>query len=680
MKFFQTTVSVALASALALAVCANGEEDNHHLLRGLAASRHQNTFKVGTYKEELGSCKGAVCGLWGDPHMITCDGLQYDCQGAGLFTLMKNAIYNIQGHFVSVGAVEMRKLLKNNKRRFAEATITNDIIVNYTASNDVPVMQFSYPNLGFKPNEIPSHVGCMDQFHYEKIERTTEDTIVDCRKRCEDHENCGKFTYFEDKGCHLALESAKLKAIPKRWSNSHAGPVDKCGHPEKVAARTNAETPFAKDYPNGMQNRKKNQKRKADDIGCPVLFYMDGVLQDISNKEDGEYLYGGPDSDHSVKLHGFNQIKIVNKMESGAASEIMLETNGQGIGELFSCSFNFFVCLPESEQTTFETGGTGLLGSPDGNTKNDWMTPDGTVLSLPKQKKGRAAFDYCRDNWCVSQNNSMMAYPEGSTYEDVKCQSEEYVEFDVNDCGPSADYIIKVCENLNPLMAHQCQVDCCNGSCANIAETETEVGAIVRQSGDPGDVIYDSPASYQETPTCDGDAYERTGADVCPSSPESVVEVFYKSADIPAGKPIIYGIDFIDSVDEDKGPQVKFRVNNPFEKIADTFVRYEEKVGLYANDPKCIPTLGLDTGCKDLAPTITAGCIEAKGIEPFALVDVYFASKEDPFVSAQDKNTKVEKCCKPPPSYEEADSGFGVVMYTFKILCSCPAVAAANRN
>lgn len=105
------------------------------------------------FNENLGQCNGALCGIWGDPHIITCDGLTYDCQGmsfllsssssylsiiislslnyslslslslshsivsslsnkgTGLFTMMKNHVWNIQGHFLPVGASEMKLVI-----------------------------------------------------------------------------------------------------------------------------------------------------------------------------------------------------------------------------------------------------------------------------------------------------------------------------------------------------------------------------------------------------------------------------------------------------------------------------------------------------------------------------------------------------------------------------------------
>jgi hypothetical protein len=78
-------------------------------LRGLNAE--DEIGYVNNFDESLGYCNGAVCGMWGDPHIITCDGLAYDCQGEGIFTMMKNHLYNVQGHFISIGANEMKKVI-----------------------------------------------------------------------------------------------------------------------------------------------------------------------------------------------------------------------------------------------------------------------------------------------------------------------------------------------------------------------------------------------------------------------------------------------------------------------------------------------------------------------------------------------------------------------------------------
>ena len=95
--------------------------------------------------------------------------------------------------------------------------------------------------------------------------------------------------------------------------------------------------------------------------------------------------------------------------EKGNIAEIQLEVAGKGPGEAFSCHWNMFVCLPEEEKEDFINGkgldgkGAGLLGSPDLNWQNDWMSPDGTILAIPSGTesgintgtRGQEAFDYC---------------------------------------------------------------------------------------------------------------------------------------------------------------------------------------------------------------------------------------------------------------------------------------------
>ena len=107
--------------------------------------RGQHELQTNGFHEHLGRCNGAVCGMWGDPHMVTCDGLAYDCQGIGLFTLMENHMFNIQGNFVDVGARE--HVLVEGWGLTHGASITNDIMIEYKAYPDVPVMQVGFGDL-----------------------------------------------------------------------------------------------------------------------------------------------------------------------------------------------------------------------------------------------------------------------------------------------------------------------------------------------------------------------------------------------------------------------------------------------------------------------------------------------------------------------------------------------------
>ena len=176
---------------------------------------------------------------------------------------------------------------------------------------------------------------------------------------------------------------------------------------------------------------------------------------------------------------------------------------------------------------------------------------------------------------------------------------------------------------------------------------------------------------------CNETYNDATDETACPSSPSDVVKVLHQPVEIPNGEPIIYGIVFEEAKDDNVGRSIKFRVDNPFENYADTYVRYEKKVGEFANDPAWKSMPNVIAGCDLEAPEIEVGCIEYPGVEPFALVDIYFVSNEDPFVMKNVKpETEVEKCCKPPDEYREDNNGgsssYGVIKYTFQIQCTRP--------
>jgi len=698
------------------------------------------------FDEKLGKCNGALCGIWGDPHIITCDGLTYDCQGTGLFTMMKNHVWNIQGHFLPVGAAEM-KLVIDLWHQYPVATQTNDIIIEYVPSsqgidrklkfnkqkknnngqnqnngqiknyggnggnsnsnsnggksdsNDfidedkiyggvapntgtdsdsslVPTMQFSFPDLSAHDGLVPSEEGCLVGFHYKPMNMqghglSNEPTIQACRERCDSIEGCVKFSYHGDGNCHPQDENSLLVVTPSYWSRSVAGPVHKCGI-ELPRTKTTTEFPFASTL---LESRTKGNN-------CPFNFYLGGELQDISNLEAGGYLYGDAHSDHSAKLDGDTRIRVSHKTESGAISEAMLQVTGDGPGELFGCHWDFWVCLPEEEQDRFEEYSVGLFGSPDGNRQNDWMDVTAQPLAIPSDHKGRGAFDYCHENWCVSEEDSLMTYPDGTTYGDHKCVDEEYVPFDVNNevCVISAQKIITKCAEKPPSLVHACQVECCYGGCNTFDEVEEQIVELVTLDTEEAseDIVFDPPV-VEEDPFCLSTGEKVSTSDtVCPASPNGLVQIVHKDSDkLPEGgdQDIIYGIVLEEAKDDNIGQSVKFRVDNIVATEADVFVRYEKKVGEFANDPACESMPNTQSGCDVDATEIEVGCVEFPNVEPFALVDIFFVSNAaNSFIQMNAAaDTAVEKCCKPPDAYQFDENGYGVLKYTLKIQCSCPS-------
>ena len=320
---------------------------------------------MASYNEVLGECVGAICGVWGDPHIITCDDLHYDCQAVGLFTVMKNHMFNIQGNFVFIDTP------------WGGASITADLAIDYVKDtpNGVPTMQFSFPN-------------------FENIDENNQ--VYDERSRV-------------------------------------IGP-------------------------------------------CPVMFYLDGKMIDISQVETGGYLYGGPDSDHSVKLFEWNQIDIKHKTGVDANGDNVYSSSviwieGGGPFSEWSCVISYFICLPAEEQEQFKVSSVGLMGTPTGTTKDDWMGVDGQTLMIPETDRVEAAFNYCVDNWCVDQDSSILVYEDGLSFDDYKCDNQEFFEFDVNLCV-NADKIIEACKDVAQIVA--CQMDKCAGN----PEVEIEIEII----------------------------------------------------------------------------------------------------------------------------------------------------------------------------------------------------------
>jgi hypothetical protein len=641
-------------------------ESNNANLRGL------RRLEANGYNENLGQCEGATCSLWGDPHIITCDGLAYDCQGQGLFTLMKNHLYNIQGNFAEVGVNELKMVSTWND--FPEASYTNDVMIDYAPDeddNDVPTMQFSFPDLSNHDGSFTSEEGCLVNKYYKPFlgPRSVETSLAACRERCENMDGCAKFSYWGDGGCHMNKDNSNLKSTPSSWSRSLAGSPAECGTPIEQTVeqqKTTEESDKARIFGNGRKDQ--------NGPGCPILFYLDGEIQDISEVEDNAYLFGDANSDHSAQLVGYNQVRIVHKLlESDAVSEVLLEIAGDGPGELWSCHWNFFVCLPAAEQERFEAFSVGLLGTPDGNTQNDWTDVTGQSIVIPYEKRGQGAFDYCHDNWCVSQEDSIMAYPSGTTYEDHQCGDEEYVDFNVDNemCVISADKINEKCNTKTPLLVHSCQIDCCLGGCDSFDIVEEEIVGMTTLSTYDEDIVYND---FVPTSICDEETYKvSTSETACPSSNKGVVELVYQSAEIPdVESSILY--DFViepPAIDDNIGQTIKFKVDNPFADHADIYVRSLKKVGESAMDPTCDNMPNTVAGCNPEAREIQVGCHEFPGVDAFAIVDIYFVSNEDSFIIDNAvAGTEVDKCCKPLDAYNE--DGYGVIKVTFQIQCTCP--------
>jgi len=161
-----------------------------------------------------------------------------------------------------------------------------------------------------------------------------------------------------------------------------------------------------------------------------------------------------------------------------------------------------------------------------------------------------------------------------------------------------------------------------------------------------------------------------TGDTVCPSNPDGIVKLISSSAEIPDNEPILYDIIIEPPIDTESSHTVKFKIDSPFTNYTDIYIKHVKKVGKYAMDPTC-ESMPFTAGCSINAPIIEVGCHEYDGVNPFALVNIYFASNTDSVVMdiGSGNDVTIDKCCEPPAEY---DTGYGLVQYTFEIQCTCP--------
>ena len=622
-------------------------------LRG--AERDLRVEQTDSWQESLGQCTGATCSLTGDPHIVTCDGLAYDCMAEGLFTIMKNHMFNIQGNFIDIGLRENAHF--ERKGWVLGASITNDVMVEFLASNDYdyPTLQFGFGDLSKHDGTFLSEQGCKPWTTFAPVnmpghEKSSEPTLQDCRKRCEGVEKCTQFSYWTDGSCHLNNDDQIEKPTVWHWSRSIAGRIDsECGKEHALPKLPDEE----EENFHGMIGKQ-----------CPLLMHVDGQMQDISRfTVDGNgYLWGDEDSPMYAKKW-MNRIIIRYTIESGDIAEIELKQGGHGPGELWSCHWNVYICLPQAEGDLFRKGGLGLLGTPNQDAQDDWMTPEGETLEIPiLGNRYHASFDYCVDNWCVSQIDSIMAYSGGKTYEDVKCDHQEYVDFDIHDpgCVLEAGKIIKACENEPPLLRYACEVDCCFGGCDDI--DNGDLTGIKKLSEKEEDIVYGIPDHNE----CNANGFLNTGDTVCGEGSPNVVTLLHSSGSmsLPEDATVFYGIEMnVEPHDGVAGKSMRFRVNNFLDGTANMYVKHDKSVLTTFMAPVCDSMIGKASGCENEADVIEVACYDYDGVASFALVSLYVESTEiDP------SDMEVNRCCE-----ADGEDSAGVALFTFEIQCDCPS-------
>ncbi|CAJ1954004.1 unnamed protein product [Cylindrotheca closterium] len=137
--------------------------------------------------------------------------------------------------------------------------------------------------------------------------------------------------------------------------------------------------------------------------GCPVQLFADDVARPVSA--------GSGSTKASVEVS--NSRITIQYPETGTVVKMQVRSWRQTCH--FSVTYILADCRP-SERIV------GLVGSPDGEWRNDWMKRDGTPLPIPPVLRKGSGFEptynYTRDNWCVNQvSDSYFTYEHDTSFE-----------------------------------------------------------------------------------------------------------------------------------------------------------------------------------------------------------------------------------------------------------------------
>jgi len=227
--------------------------------------------------------------------------------------------------------------------------------------------------------------------------------------------------------------------------------------------------------------------------GCPVDLYVDDVLRKPSQ--------GSGSSLAKVDVNG----RRITIQYPSTSLKVVMDVNSWKNECHFSVSYIFGTCPANL---------VGLLGSPDGEWRNDWMDTSGNPLTIPPNlRRGsgfRPTFEYARDNWCVpNEAASNFAYEHDTSFD----------FFDICD-NPNVDQLAAAVENADETVKKGCHGDifCIIDTVAFAdADDETAIEAVIGEFNEDEGLHHE----LKQTETADIEIVEQVPDDLgnanCPT-------------------------------------------------------------------------------------------------------------------------------------------------------------------
>jgi hypothetical protein len=352
-------------------------------------------------------CKATA---WGDPHLVTWDGLKYDAQpkGEAIFLISEEPELEIQGRLEKAGVGG------------ADPAVTTGITVD--GPGDSPTIQVSIAQPEFI--SVAGFGSKQDGFCVKANGRDQNSGVIkldsidyydqgDLHKQC--LEMCA--TVIGVTGCEMIWDQGN------RGCYAHTDEIDgggngvvrhSCYLVEQEALLGDC-TGYT-DIPVGSQN-------------CEVELVVDGEKQSMISYDSPSATVSQDGRKITIDYPGVVKVKM------------SLSVFGRCY---FSVDFELYDC------DSYADSAIGLLGSPNSNSTDDWMDPNGNVLELPSGGVSsfffEPAFNYVQDNWIITnENDSIFTYDVCASFDTVSVPDQEYnpeIEEIVNNPPPE---IAEIC-------------------------------------------------------------------------------------------------------------------------------------------------------------------------------------------------------------------------------------------
>lgn len=145
---------------------------------------------------------------------------------------------------------------------------------------------------------------------------------------------------------------------------------------------------------------------RGNNCNCPVQLFVDGVARPVSS--------GSGSTKASVEVTEVGAGKRVTIQYPETKVKVTMDVRNWRDTCHFSVTYTLADCRPNERIV-------GLVGSPDGEWRNDWMKRDGTPIPIPPSLKSGSGFkptyEYARDNWCVyDESDSYFEYEAGTNF------------------------------------------------------------------------------------------------------------------------------------------------------------------------------------------------------------------------------------------------------------------------